>query len=78
MSTTPSERFDNGMDSPVFDLPLNEEASASKGSAKRARAAGRNILERSDLEEAQTWESYEYRDLKPHKDTPLYPKNDLA
>lgn len=58
--STPSERFDSGMDSPVFDVPLNEEASASKGSAKRARAAGKNILERSDLEEPQTRESYEH------------------
>lgn len=55
MSTTPSvlckvelERFDKGMDSPVFDVSLNEEASTRKGNAKRTRMVGGYMLARCE------------------------------
>lgn len=54
MSTAPSvlcnvERFDKGMDSPVFDISLSEEASARKGNATKTRAVRRYMLTRSEL-----------------------------
>ena len=43
------ERFDKGIDSPVFDVSLSEEASARTGNATRTRAVRRFMLARSEL-----------------------------
>jgi hypothetical protein len=53
MLTTPSllrygEYFDRGMGNPAFKVALDEEAREKKGDATRKRAAGKNILARSD------------------------------
>ena len=62
MSTTPSalwnvERFDIGMDSPVFKVVSDEEACARNGSTTKTKATGKYILARSDPEVPQTCES---------------------
>jgi len=54
MSRTPSvpcnvERFDKGMDRPVFGVSLNEEASARKGNATKTRAVGRYMSTGNEL-----------------------------
>jgi len=64
MLTTPSalrkvERFDIGMDSPVFTVASDGYACVRKGSARKTKATEKYFLT-SDLEEPQTGELREY------------------